>query len=249
MLHATIRHKTFTFPCGEPHVQLDTVAPSRVDVLWEFAHPNEIVELLLLEDAIRRAGHRLNMLTIPYVPFARQDRVNLAGESLSIAVMARVINGLHATSVQITDPHSDVAPALIRRCHVVHQHEVFSSYFPIGFGSFHLVSPDAGALKKIYKLARLVDPTGVIECGKHRDVATGEISGTTVPNVDVTNGHCIIVDDICDGGRTFVELAKVLHQRGAGKITLMVTHGFFTKGLQVFDGLIDEIYTRKGRVK
>ena len=61
-----------------------------------------------------------------------------------------------------------------------------------------------------------------------------------------------IVDDICDGGRTFIEIAKYLKEADSidsSRIHLMVTHGFFTKGLGVFDGLIDHIYTRKGKIK
>jgi ribose-phosphate pyrophosphokinase len=50
-----------------------------------------------------------------------------------------------------------------------------------------------------------------------------------------------MVDDICDGGRTFIELAKELRGMGAEKVHLYVTHGFFTKGLSVFDGIIDVV--------
>lgn len=247
MITSTIPYKSFKFPVGEPHVQVTW--SGNADITWEFESVGEIVELLLLKDALMRRGCKINRLTIPYVPFGRQDRVMTLGEPLSIAVMCQLINSLEANRVIITDPHSDVTPALLNNCTVIEQHEVFTTCFPISFGMTYLVSPDGGALKKIYKLAK-VTSLGVLECSKQRNVSTGEITGVYIPGITKLGGiTCVIVDDICDGGRTFVELAKELQARGAKRIILMVTHGFFTKGLQVFDGLIDEIYTRKGRVK
>ena len=103
-------------------------------------------------------------------------------------------------------------------------------------------------MKKIRKCVT-TETIEVVECSKLRNINTGEIRGTKVHSTGFLNHDCVIVDDICDGGRTFIEIAKVLKQKGAGKIKLYVTHGIFSKGLDVFDGLIDEIYTMKGRVK
>ena len=114
----------------------------------------------------------------------------------------------------------------------------------------YLLSPYGGALKKIYKLAAICKPIGVVECSKIRNVSSGEIIGVNVPFHMGVATNFVIVDDICDGGRTFTEIAKVLKTKNPdNKVILMVTHCFFTKGLEVFDGLIDEIYTRKGKVK
>jgi ribose-phosphate pyrophosphokinase len=59
----------------------------------------------------------------------------------------------------------------------------------------------------------------------------------------VRDHNFLIVDDICDGGRTFIELAKVLRPLTNGSIFLYVTHGIFSQGLDVFKGVIDHIYT------
>lgn len=248
MITCTIPYKAFNFPVGEPQIQLAIEPPSDVNVTWEFGSVSEVIELMLLVDALVRQGHRLHKLIVPYMPFSRQDRVMNPGESLSVSVMADVINACRFKHVVVTDPHSDVTSALLNNCIVIEQHEVFKDKFPM-LGETILVSPDGGALKKIYKLAKI---TGleVLECSKKRDVKTGEITGITLP-ARIKNGYThVIVDDICDGGRTFIELAVMLRSfGGARRIILMVTHGFMTKGLGVFDGLIDEIYTRKGRVK
>ncbi|UOF78247.1 phosphoribosylpyrophosphate synthetase [Caudoviricetes sp.] len=242
-------YESFTFPCGEIHVRLKDYSPySSVSIKFEFQKSDELITLLLIRDAIDRAGLSLDTIEMPYVPFSRQDRVNVEGEPLSIFVLAKVINLCQARSVRIVDPHSDVTAALISRCEVIKQHEVFKNYFK-GISDFWLISPDQGALKKIYKLSANVDCVGVIEFTKNRDIRTGEIVSIDTTMEDFRGKDCYILDDICDGGKTFVEIAKILKKRNCGKIVLMVTHGFFTKGLEVFGGLIDEIYTKNGRVK
>lgn len=242
-------HEKFNFPCGEMQVRLKNVRPgARVSFHFIFERNDDAIEMLLVTDALRRAGLILEGIAMPYVPFGRQDRVASDGEALSIAVFAELINSCGAKVVEITDPHSEVTTALIKNVKVRQQHEVFSGYFD-GLSDYWLICPDGGALKKVYKLASIVDSLGVIECSKNRNVKTGEITGVTVHAESLGSKDCYIVDDICDGGRTFIEIAKELKKKEAGRIILMVTHGFFTKGLEVFDGLIDEIYTMNGRVK
>lgn len=241
-------HERFTFPCGERHVRLHSYEPrSRVSLHFEFHQNEDLVELLLVANAIRHADLTLEGISMPYIPFGRQDRINVPGEPFSLEVLASVVNSCGAEVVEVVDPHSDVAAALIHNIKIRPQHDVFGKWF-VGKRGFYLISPDAGALKKILKLAVLVDCEEVVECSKERNVKTGEIVATRVYKEDFGGLDCYIVDDICDGGRTFIEIAKVLKGRHCGKVVLMVTHGFFTKGLDVFRGLIDEVYTLDGRI-
>lgn len=104
---------------------------------------------------------------------------------------------------------------------------------------FYLISPDAGSNKKIFDLAKLIDYDGeIIRCDKLRDIVTGNIIETIVYKDDLNGKDCLIVDDICDGGRTFIQLATALKQKNCGKIYLIVTHGIFSSG---FDDLSDNI--------
>ncbi len=245
------KFESLTFPCGERHIKIAAEnldeRKGHITLLWESSE--DIIDLLLLVNAMKHAGISLCTLNIPYVPFSRQDRVCNPGEAFSLQVFADLINSCNAKYVLITDPHSDVVTALINNCGVVSQAEVFAKPLET-MGDYYLISPDGGSLKKIYELAKVVDSLGVIECSKERDIETGKITKTIVHySGDLDGTHCIIVDDICDGGKTFIEIAKVLKIMGASPITLMVSHGFFTKGLEVFDNLIDEIYTYKERIK
>lgn len=264
MIITNLPHNTFAFPVGELQVTIEPAGSfDRLNVNLRFEKSDDIVELMLLVDAASRAGYPAGTLTMPYVPFSRQDRVNARGESLSLAVFANLINSLNFQRVIIHDPHSDVSTALLKNCIVVQQWELMTLLIDSKVrGNFWLVSPDAGALKKTYSLAKMFTGTsrfkGVIEASKKRNTATGEITETVVPdwgpifNYNRAADTYVIVDDICDGGRTFIELAKALRLRSVEKIHLYVTHGFFTKGKQVFDGLIDEVhavhdYTEKAK--
>lgn len=251
MISANPEHEKFKFPCGELHVRLKQPLTSTEGTIhFQYENNEEIIELLLLADAMKRQGIKVQKLIMPYVPFSRQDRVMNEGETFSLAVFANLINSINADVVYITDPHSDVTPALINNVVINPQHNIFWGHLRNQDKKFWLISPDGGALKKIYKLAQALGGVDVIECTKIRETKTGKILGTTVHSNNLEGRDCFIIDDICDGGRTFIEIAKRLKELNAGKVTLYVSHGFFTKGLSgVFDDLIDEIYTMKGRVK
>lgn len=242
------KYESFNFPVGEKNVTLTEVYSENVNIFFNFEKNEEIIELLLLVDAIKRESIIKEIyLYMPYVPFSRQDRVCNKGEALSLKVFCDLINQCKFIKVFIQDPHSDVAPALLDNCLVGLQHEIFYPFL-CDRKNLVLISPDSGATKKITELSKILS-VDVIQCSKTRDLKTGNITGIVVNEYNLHKKDCIIVDDICDGGRTFIEISKKLKEINCGKIILCVTHGFFTKGLEVFDNLIDEIYTNKGRIK
>lgn len=246
------QHEVFNFPVGEMHLRIKETGLCGVhDIFFDFERNDEILELLLLVDTIRNVNKHIGPINLfmPYVPFSRQDRSNESGECFSLRVFAKLINGCGFNKVFIKDPHSDVTAALIDRCIVTTQDEIFQVNF-LDKEDFWLISPDAGALKKVNKLyAKLPKCLGVVECSKRRNTVTGKITDTIIHADDLAWKDCYVLDDIADGGSTFIGIAKALKAKRAGKIILMVTHGFFTKGLSVFDGLIDEIYTLRGKIK
>lgn len=242
------------FPCGEIHVRtissLDVLKDS-TGMLWiekRIQSSDDIMEILMLADAIRRdyigiKNTRL-ALRIPYVPYSRQDRVMVPGESLSIKVFADLINSVKFDVVEIWDPHSDVTPALLNNCSILPQEDLVG--LTLGTGTWEhytLICPDAGARKKILKCQSTMNAKGIIYADKVRDPATGaitgvsiDISGVAIPyNDDIQD--FIVIDDICDGGRTFVEISKALRTYPGllgikYNLHLHVTHGFFTQGLE-----------------
>ncbi len=243
-------YKKFYFPAGEMQVQIEkwtTGEPKLVS--WFYDGKNEeLLELLFIASALNDRGIVIDNLNIPYFPFGRQDRVNLIGEAFTLKVVANLINSINAKNVYINDPHSDVTTALINNVRVREQWQNFEHILE-DKTDFWLVAPDGGALKKIYKLADgYSTPLGVVECSKIRSLEDGKVTGIKAHIEDLQGKDCYIVDDICGGGKPMIELAKELKKKNAGRIIMMVSHGLFTSGMEVFKGLFDEIYTKEGRI-
>lgn len=241
----------FTFKGGEEQVKIDMAhAPKGgigfVDITAKIKNSTDVMALAMLVDACSRLeglhNHAEFTLHLPYIPYARQDRVMNPGEALSIKVFANIVNALGFDKVIVDDPHSDVSAALLNNVQIRGQDVLISEHHESVAGAdVTIVAPDAGARKKAQKVAdRLRLP--LVEAGKVRDVKTNEITGTAVFG-DVEGRECVIVDDICDGGRTFIALAQALKEKGAKRVILYVTHGIFSFGKQVIlDGGVDEIY-------
>lgn len=240
--------KLFAFPGGEEYVKLlntesGCIRPfkdeigyiNEVNVTARLSSSSKVIQLIMATDAIRRMSRcnaKIN-LVIPYFPYARQDRVMTKGESLSAKVMADLINAQKYNSVTIFDPHSSVTPALVGNVIAINN-ERFVDRILRGKHGYLLVSPDAGASKKIEAVAKAIGYSGdIVQAGKVRDVATGRITSTTIDHKDLRGKDCCIIDDICDGGATFSMLAKELKDCGAGKVCLIVSHGIFSNGTKI----------------
>jgi len=241
--------KIFNFSSGfEPHIKLlNKLDKADVLIVSRFKDGNDLMLILLAADAARRAGAFSVSLFIPFLPFARQDRVMVDGEPMSIGVFAQIINLQGFKKVILFDPHSDVAPALINNSHVITNYS-FVGDLLAGKRDYRLVSPDAGAYKKIFRLAahlgkRMGGQNEIVICDKVRDLATGKILNTTV-NVDDLKGQDVyIVDDILDGGRTFIAMAEELDTRNAGDKYLIVSHYIGSNGEDELKKYFKHIYT------
>lgn len=240
-----IEHKSFLFAGGEPHVKIsnnfDVTKP--VTLTHRINSFNDLGLICITVDALKRMGVKEINLFIPYFPAARQDRVMVPGEPLSVKVYADIINGMALASVTIFDPHSEVTPALLNNCFTVSNHEFIKQVVAKIGNDVKLISPDGGALKKIYKVSEFLGGAEVVECSKSRDVKTGKLSGFKVYSEDLAGADCLIVDDICDGGGTFIGLAEALKAKNAGKLYLAISHGIFSKGFEVFDQYFEQIFT------
>lgn len=240
----SLQYEHFTFSGGELHIRItDNLSEiTKVIITTRPRSFNDLGLLLLASDALRQSGIKHLELLIPYFPAARQDRLMVKGEALSVKVYANLINSINFEKVTIFDPHSDVTSALINNVDVISNHK-FVEQVTSNFTDFHLISPDVGALKKVYKLAQKLPCLGVIECSKSRDVKTGKLLNFNVYEEDLQGKDCIIVDDICDGGGTFLGLADELKKKNAGRLFLVVSHGIFSKGVTILKDKFDRIYT------
>lgn len=210
---------------------------------------NDFMLLAQLVEAVRHQTDVLvSHLELPWLPWARQDRHMAAGDSFALKVFASQLNTLQFDKVKVLDPHSDAAAAAIDNFVAISQETclLHSATLKRKFQqkALMLVAPDAGALKKIDAVARAVGAAEYAVLSKKRDVASGKLTGFALVAGDVRGRDMLIVDDLCDAGGTFIGSAQVLRDAGARSVSLYVTHGLFSKGIEhLFTNGIDAIYT------
>lgn len=243
--HNQIAFESFNFSGGEPHIKITTALENieEVSITHRIRSFNDMGLLLLAINALKNMDIEKINLLLPYFPAARQDRLMVAGEALSVKVYADIINSQDLKSVSVFDPHSEVTAALLNRCKTINNFKFIEQVTKSLSDDLLLISPDGGALKKIYKVAAQLKDYEVVECSKSRDVKTGQLSGFKVYTDDLQGRDCLIVDDICDGGGTFLGLAKELKAKNAGKLYLAVSHGIFNKGFEQLAQYFEKIYT------
>lgn len=238
-----IPFSSFMFPSEcEVNIKLPEINDNSVLITTRIRSSNDIMMLLLATDAVKRLGIKDIDVFIPYLPYARQDRKMVDGEALSLKVMADLLNAQEYKKVTMYDVHSEVATALINNSESITNHK-FAKEVLKDKKDYYIVSPDAGAYKKIFKLCQYLNyQEEIIMSNKIRDVSNGVIRSMTISHSDLKGKECFIVDDICDGGGTFSLLAQELRSINAGKINLIVSHGIFSRGFSLLTD-INHIYT------
>ena len=211
------------------------------------------VEILICAvNAIRNfSTNREIALVVPYFLGARSDRkFQDGGVNYLKQVICPIINSLNFSKVTTLDPHSDVLEACLNNFEKVNNFTLVDEALSYLIGDDEedqivLVSPDAGAYKKVFDVAKFMKIEKIITATKVRDLKTGAIIRTEIPVLDQHNKlKYVIVDDICDGGRTFIELALAIKaSRPTAEVYLIVTHGIFSAGFEHLRSVIDGIFT------
>ena len=231
--------KTINYPSGEFHLQLIDWPRYGEKLVANVTDFNGLAKCVVADRILTRNRREVDWV-IPFFPFAREDRRNLNTDGMELNLALEIIEELGAA---VVDPHSDVTTQHIK---YFPQDEVVRQYAHAGLfdGDPIVAIPDAGAAKKAYSW---IDEHNLeyVQCLKKRDSATGKLSGFKVAGngTDLINKDVIIVDDICDGGGTFIGLAEELHTYGVKSLRLAVTHGLFTKGLSNLLAAFEQIYT------
>ena len=251
------------YPDGQQSVKIvDTVYPFLEGpvAIWSRMNSFRDVELIASARAsLNGLGIKEIHLYVPYFLGARSDRKFVEGGSNYLKdVICPIINMQNFESVTVLDPHSDVLEACIRNFKKVTNLEFVRKALTkidntnSAREKLVVVSPDAGAMKKIYQVAETFSIDNIIIAAKHRDIKSGKITHTEVPDLNKysTDSNFVIIDDICDGGRTFTEISKVIKSHVwpmdeyfRGKIYLIITHGIFSAGLLDLSRSFDNIFT------
>mgnify|MGYP000244671390 CR=1 FL=1 len=120
----SINFESFVFNGGEPHIKIleKLTAENELTITTRIRSFNDVGMLLIATDALRRMEVENIHLVIPYFPAARQDRLMIKGEPLSVKVYTEILNAQNLHKITVFDAHSEVTPALLNNCENVNNH-------------------------------------------------------------------------------------------------------------------------------
>ncbi len=225
-----------TFPDGECYIRLnledESILKGQEVIIVQSTGPStsgdqnaRLLELFMIIDAIERIGAAKITVVVPYLAYARQDKVFMPGESEFAKAVLRLFNSMEIDEFYVVDIH---APAVLQEleCKAVNidSMKVLADHIKsIGANNIVVVSPDEGAIERSKAFARHFGegvPVEVFE--KKRDVETGEI--TMSGSLDLKGKDVVISDDIIATGGTMSKAIQIARKGGAKNIYAVATH-------------------------
>lgn len=245
-----IRINKHVFSAGEVHMSIkdlsDLEGIEEVIILCH-GRTHNVMEVLQIKDILDRNGIDKVTLYMPYFYYSRQDRATTPESSFALKIFCDLLETANFDRITTHDLHSGAAEVLLPNLSDRAPTELLD-YVWDNNDYDYIIAPDAGATEKIYGFAEYlqIDKDKVITATKHRDPATGQLGSPSMDYRDILklmNKKAVIFDDICDGGYTFIQLAKFLHGEVKVELDLAVTHGIFSKGATSLLNEFGTIYT------
>lgn len=202
----------------------ESVRGDHVFIVQSTCAPSDnLMELLMMIDAARRASAGYITAVIPYYGFARQDRKDRPRVAIASKLIANLLTEAGADRVMTMDLH---APQIQGFFDIPVDHldssAIFIPYIEnLGLDNFIFAAPDVGSTNRVREVASYFGAEMVI-CDKYRKKAN-EVGSMTVIG-DVTGKHVILIDDICDTAGTLCKAAALLKEKGALSVRAFCTH-------------------------
>lgn len=236
------------FPDGTSQVwKLNHNIGATCHIDWTFSYEGELMHLAQLVDLLRVSGVNYISLNMDFLPYGRQDKNISNRTTFALRTFAKMINVLELNEITSLNTHNEV----LTTCLINN----FKNYFPWSSiveavddsNPDVLCFPDDGASIRYDNELRFLHKTHVYG-NKTRDQLTGDVTEYFLYG-NVSNKDVLIVDDICDGGSTFIHLTKALLTAGAKSVSLYTTHGIYSKGLgPLLKSGIKKIYNKLGEL-
>lgn len=222
------------FPSGEPQLNITNEIASYLacdTVIWEYQPKSDsVLELLQLKQLFKQNDIKQpTRLMIPYLPFARMDRIDEPTKCFSLEMIATIINDLNFQDVVLLDVHSPVALELIKSSRSV---SIFTENYLKNTIKFNtetdvLVFPDKGAYTRYS--SNYPSMKNIIIGNKVRDFQTGKITSIDAEIVQGAiqpNSNIYVIDDICSYGGTFIGIKTAIDRLNQPYKTanLIITH-------------------------
>lgn len=201
----------------------ETVRGCDVFLIQSTGPSDNLIELMLMIDAARRASAKSVTCVVPYYGYARQDRKDKPRVSIAAKLMANVLQAAGADRLMTCDLHADQIQGFfdIPVDHLVSA-SIFVPYIKdLKLDNLIFAAPDVGSTKRVREFAKFFEADMVV-CDKHRkranEVASMQVIG------DVEGKNVILVDDIIDTAGTLTKAANLLKEKGAVSVRAFCTH-------------------------
>ena len=224
LVHSSIRK----FSDGEIYIEIkENIRGNSIFIVQSVSSPanDNLMELLLCIDALKRSSAKNITAVIPYFGYARQDRKVAPRTSISAKLVSNLITKAGADRVVTVDLHAGQIQGFFDiPVDNLFATPIFARHVKKNIKGKNLicVAPDVGGVERTRALARKLD-IGIAIIDKRRP-APGKSQAMNVIG-NVKNKTCIIIDDIIDSGGTIVNAAEALINRGAKEVLVYITHG------------------------
>jgi ribose-phosphate pyrophosphokinase len=222
-----------------------------VQVISRLKSAQDIMNLLHVLDIVRSHTDKTIEVVLPYLPYSRADRRFTKGDTFGLKVFLHQIEVYEPVVIRTLDIHSTKVPlSFVRNSDpkVFIRKAIDATMVDNNADSINVLLPDEGSTTR-YPWLNVLERAGlgirVLNCSKKRDPKTGALSGFEVPaKEEFLPAPILIVDDLCDGGGTFMGIGAQLRKEGINNpLNLYVTHGIFSKGLDGLFGHFNQIFT------
>jgi len=223
-----------SFGNGEKRVWIkdgDLVKGHNVAIVQSFSRPvdDNIMETLIMADALARLGVKEIFLVIPWMGYSLQDKVFRPGESIAAKVVADLISGSQIDRVFLLDLHNHSIPAFFSiPAYYLSAEDLFVEHVKKNYAldNATVASPDFGGLKKSKSFAKKLQ-LPLFHIDKSRDLTTGEVTSKASHGGSVQGKTVFVLDDVIVSGSTVVKTAELLKEEGAKEIIFLASHGIF----------------------
>ena len=251
----SINTESKTFPDGENYLRIniedEAIIKEKEVIIVQSTGPStsgnqnaRLFELIMMIDSMKRMRAKRIIVVIPYLAYARQDKIFRPGESLFADILIRIIDSMGIDELYVVDVH---APNILSDTYCkttnIDSMKILAEYIKsIGAKDIVVVSPDKGAVERSTAFAKhFGEDVQVDFFEKKRDVKTGDI--TMSGSLSLKDKDVVISDDIIATGGTMANAIKISKESGANKIYAVATHALLLQNAKyrILNAGADEI--------
>lgn len=221
-----IKYTIFSFPDGEKQISIDSEIDRKqeIKVICRVTNADELFILMQVNDILSRHGVKW-YLYITYLMSMRMDRVMDFNRPFSLSIVSNILKNFSCYDMEVLEPHSERVIDLANSYSRIFINNVSSEYFR----DVTVVYPDKGSAERYQGYFC----KGTVIFKKKRNLETGKIESFEIEKEWIISKNFVFVDDLCDGGGTFLGELEVLKEKYPdGVFTLIVCHAVNEQGLR-----------------